>query len=337
MAPIRFTTVGFLAALAVTAASPRVWSQGAAPESATTPQKMEARLSFSKGMKSFNAKKFDEALTHFKTSYGAVASPNSHLMIARTIKNMGQRLDAYQEYQAVVSEARAAAAKNPKYQKAADAGAQDLAALGAEIGLVRVTGTGSATADAQLTVGGRVIERDRWDQAIPVEPGAVTVQLTGGSPKSVDVPAGSTTDVDLSPPPPVMPVDPVPDDGPNEPSSYEGPDRMTMTYIAGGVGALGLITWGIFGGLALSKHGDIEDQCVNNRCPANLQSDADEGEAYVVVSNVGFAVGLVGILAGAGFFTWQYLDEKDDSDSEGDELAGELSVGPGSVHMKMQF
>lgn len=288
-------------------------------------------------MKSFNAKKFDEALTHFKASYGAVASPNSHLMIARTIKSMGKRLDAYQEYQAVVLEAEAAAAKNPKYQKAADAAAQDLAALGAEIGLVRVAGTGSATADAQLSVGGRVIERERWNEAIPVEPGMVTIQLSGGSPKSVDVPAGSTTDVDLSPAPSVMPIDPVQDDDPKEPSSYDGPDRMTMTYIAGGVGALGLITWGIFGGLALSKHGDIEDQCVNNRCPADLQSDADEGETYVVVSNVGFAVGLVGILAGAGFFTWQYLEDDKDSDPDGDELAGELAFGPGSVHMKMQF
>ena len=72
-------------ALATLSISPRAAAQGATPEAATPAQKDTAQKAFLKGMKAAKAKKHDDALAAFKESYGAVASPNSHLMIAREL------------------------------------------------------------------------------------------------------------------------------------------------------------------------------------------------------------------------------------------------------------
>jgi hypothetical protein len=332
MTRIRWRTVLLFVALAVVCAPTVAWSQGAAPGSATEEQKQQAREYFTTAMAAWQDKRFEEALQGFRGSYDIVASPNSHLMGVRTLVSLSRNAEAYGEAQAVVAEAEEAAASEPKYEATAQAAREIVAKLRPLIGLVTVVGADQAAEpDGTLTVAGRAIERPRWSEPVAVEPGEVTVMLGGLPPKHVTAVAGGDHSVDLTPAPPPEP-EPI--------AKYEGPDRRLMAYIAGGVGAAGLVTFAIFGGLALSEYGDLEDQCPDKRCSTDLSDDASSGQTFQTVANVGLIIGIVGVVAGAGLFTWDLLDE--DSGEEGadaDTVARrpQLMVGPGSASLTVPF
>jgi hypothetical protein len=333
MTRIRWTALLLGAALATAIAPTVAWSQGVAPETANEAQKNEARTYFQAAMAAWNDKRFEEALDNFRSSYGIVASPNSHLMVVRTLASLGRNAEAYAEAETVVAEADAAAAADPKYEATAKAAREQLANLRPQVALVTVMGAAEAAPGAALTVGGRNIDPSQWGRPIPVDPGEVMVVLGNEAPKTVTATAGGDHTVDFTPAPT--------EQAPIE-ASYEGPDRMMMAYIAGGVGAAGLITFAIFGGLALSQYDDLDEQCPNKQCPTDLSGDADTGQTYQTVANVGLIIGLVGVAAGAGLFTWALLDEDegeadDGMDSDPMARAPRVTVGPGSAMLTVPF
>jgi tetratricopeptide (TPR) repeat protein len=305
-------------------ALPLAAAPGVSPEAANAEQKDNARSSFTTALEAYDSERYEEALDGFRRSYAAVASPNTHLMIARTLRSLDRIAEAYEELGQVVAEAEAAAKADDKYDKAADAARADRQALETEIGRVRVRGSESLGERAQLSVGGRTIPRERWDEPVVVEPGMVVVHVLGQQPKEMGVSAGSTVDVDVTPPRVPFRDTPVESE-----VGYTGPDRRTMAYVAGGVGAVGLITYAIFGALTLTTYDDIDEQCRDKQCPADLSEDAARGRIYQGVANAGFVVGVIGIATGAGLLAWDLLDD-DDSDAA-------LSVGPGAVSAKVTF
>jgi tetratricopeptide (TPR) repeat protein len=307
-------------------ALPLAAAPGVSPEAANAEQRDNARSSFTTALEAYDSERYEEALDDFRRSYAAVASPNTHLMIARTLRSLGRIAEAYEELGLVVDEAEAAAKADDKYDKAADAARADRQALETEIGRLRVRGSESLGERAQLSVGGRTIPRERWDEPVVVEPGTVVVHVLGQHPKEIGVSAGSTVEVDVTPP-----RVPFRDDTPVESEvGYTGPDRRTMAYVAGGVGAVGLITYAIFGALTLTTYDDIDEQCRDKQCPLDLSEDSDRGRIYQGVANAGFVVGVIGIATGAGLLAWDLLDDDDDSDAA-------LSVGPGAVSAKVAF
>src|SRR4051812_48863807 len=76
-------------------------------------QKAGAQKTFDAGSRLYDAHRYDEALTAFRASYQILASPNSHLMVARALRDLGRNVEAYAEYDSV---AREAAAKGEKYE-----------------------------------------------------------------------------------------------------------------------------------------------------------------------------------------------------------------------------
>jgi hypothetical protein len=231
-----------------------------------------------------------------------------------------------------------------KYKQTIDAAQQEIDKLRPQVGLLTVTGVEGADPVASLTVAGTTVASSEWNEPIAVEPGSVSVVLTGRPEKTVDVAAGGEVSVDLSPK--VVEQPPPPEPQPTESENFIIENRRIIAYTAGGLGAANLILWGVFGGLALKKHGDIKDQCTpDNRCPIELQGDADTGKTYRTMANVSFAIGVVGLAVGVGFFVWDLLDPKeegassDDGEGDTDELAlrPQLIVGPGSVHLKLDF
>ena len=74
-------------------------------------------------------------------------------------------------------------------------------------------------------------------------------------------------------------------------------------YLAFGVGAAGIAVGSVFGALALSQAGDVDDACPGGRCTrpedVGAQSDAqDAARTKGWVSTIGFGVGVVGVAAG---------------------------------------
>ncbi len=103
--------------------------------SAEKDQKVGAQKTFEAGTKLYDSRHFEEALAAFRASYQIVASPNSRLMIARCLRDLGQSAAAYREYDAVAAEATE---RGERYRSTAEAAAEEREELKAKIALLTV-------------------------------------------------------------------------------------------------------------------------------------------------------------------------------------------------------
>lgn len=337
----RFAAVLVLASASAIAAP--TFAAGVPISEASAEQKKSASETYKRGRVAFDEGRFDDALVAFNESYAIVASPNAHLMAATTLIKLGRTGEAYEELDEVVIEAEAAAATDPKYTKTAEGARTKQQEIEGEVGTLTVLGAmDKAAPGASLMVNGREIEQSKWSSPIKVNAGSVDVTLTGEPTRTVEVMAGGTATVDLNAPLPGT----EPDDGAgmelDSDGGYSGPDRMLITYIAGGVGVAGLVSFGIFGGLAKSKFDSLEESCPSRtQCPLELEGDASDGKTFQTVANVSLGIGIVGVAVAAGFLTWELLDpaEGDGESPDGSDTAvrPRLSVGPGSLSLSGSF
>ncbi len=295
---------------------------------ATEEQKTAAREAYKAGDKAFAAGKYEEALGHFRDSYDKVKSPNSHYMVARSLDMLGRHVEAYRELEATIAEADALAGSDERYAKTAATARDNLEQWRQKIGLLTLDVR--APAGASVSVGGRSI--DGWDAPIPVEPGVVTVTLStpdGTTERSVEVEAGGSAELTLNAPSPL-----VVDDTPPEEETDDGISGLRIgAYVGFGVGAVGLIGFGVFGGLHLNEYGKFEDECPDGSCAPDRSADADTGRTYQTIANVSLIVGIAGATAGLGLLIGDLVS--DGSDDEGDDLA--IAVGPGSLSLEGRF
>jgi hypothetical protein len=266
--------------------------------------------------------------------------------------------EAYTEFGKTVDEATAAAAGDPRYSQTADAAKKEQDAVATQIGLVTVT-ISNAAPDATLSVAGAAIDHAAWAQAIPVAPGAVEVVVTSGgkeiSKQSLTLAAGEKKSivVDAKPvvaPPAVVPVAPPAagpaaaphdddDDNPweRQKSASTGPlappapintraKLRPYAYVAGGVGAAGLVTFAIFGLLEKSTYSSLQTDCPNHVCPASKYGDVSTGKTQEAVANVGLIVGAVGLAAGATLFVLS-LPKSSPSSSSASIVVGPSFIG----------
>src|SRR5262249_40691806 len=108
---------------------------GAAADGPSPEQKAGAQKTFDAGSKLYDAHRYEEALAAFRASYQILASPNSHLMVARAMRELGKNVDAYLEYDAVAKEA---AAKGERYESAGTAAKEEAEELKAKIAFLTV-------------------------------------------------------------------------------------------------------------------------------------------------------------------------------------------------------
>lgn len=348
MRSVRTTLAVILCCAAVMALpheAPAQPAPGGGPTAAATPQqKAKAKQKFILGKRAFAAGRYEEALASFRESYGIVPSPNSHLMMVHALSELGRQVEAYDEALAVSAEAEEAAKANPKYGPTAQAARDEADKIKARVGIVTVTVEDvdlTVVGGSSLTVGGRPIEQDQWGSPITVAPGAVEVVLTtpeGPSTQTVDVAAGQDARVTIGPPKPEVPTGTGTSSGPiDEPVDDGEPVDLTIpAYVAGGVGAAGLIMFGIFGGLTLSEYGDLEEQCPNNTCAPGQSADGDSGKTYQTVANVSLVVGIVGVATGATLLIVEMAGGSEDETLE-DDTTPTVAVGPGSIAITGRF
>jgi hypothetical protein len=129
------------------------------------------------------------------------------------------------------------------------------------------------------------------------------------------------------PPPPAAPLEPGEDEG--------GTVEATLGWVGLGIGAAGMLSFGIFGGLTMSEFSDLENLCPSNNCTAEADSEADTGRTYQVVANVSLVVGLVGLVGGGTLLLLDTLEGDDGQDP--DDSSPTVAVGPGSVVISGTF
>lgn len=72
---------------------------------------------------------------------------------------------------------------------------------------------------------------------------------------------------------------------------------VPATITAAGVGAAGLVSFGVFGSLARSRYSSLQNHCSPLPCPESETGHVESGRDYQWVANVSLAVGITGAIA----------------------------------------
>ncbi len=257
----------------------------------------DAEARFFEGQRLYEAGDYVGALEPLRASYALVKSPNSHLYVARCLRGLGRLVEAYDEYGAVVLEAGERAGDAAKYAATQRAASEERAALRAQLAFVTLSPP-PAVRGVTITLGGEVVEAGRYEREIVVHPGTLAVRADAPGRRPFDaalsLKPGDSLRVAIA-----LPLLPPPASAPRaaEPDRHLAPPGP-LAIAAAGVGVGGLVTWGVLGVVASSRHDELATRC-RGRCPSSLQGDIDAGRRESFVSGAGLVVGLVG-LAGGG-------------------------------------
>ncbi|MBX3127812.1 MAG: hypothetical protein KF718_13900 [Polyangiaceae bacterium] len=253
----------------------------------------EASREFKAAQTLYQAKRCAEALPKLRRLVEGTSSPNAQLYVARCLRDTSQLPAAYNAY----SEAIRSAA-DERYADTRSAAAAERVALESKVARIVI-----AAADPP---DGLVVWLDDVELAAPRfgEPHAVArgrlrvraeapgrrpferdFELTEGALQSVAIVLDPTRGARPAPPP----------ERDAQPSS-RGPDR-TWAYVALGVGAAGVVTFGVAGTLASQRFDELRDKC-GGACPESERDAIDGGRRLDTIANVGLVVGGLGLGTG---------------------------------------
>jgi hypothetical protein len=298
----------------------------ASPREVSSKTKEVAQKVYLQGVDHYRAGRMVDALAAFRASYELVPSPNSHLMLARALRDRGELVEAYSEYGKLMVEADAAAAADAKYDASAQAARAERSNLRARLTMVTVE-VKNPPDGVEVVLGGRRIEREDWGKNVAVPAGSIVLRATGADrpeqrrqltaipggdllvtfdfsePTVVPAPAvaapGAANDDDHRPQAsPFRSGDGIPDI-PRQPERPPPPppDR-TWTYVSFGVAGAGLMTFVVFGSIDQSLFADLQHDCQGGHCPPNRASAVETGRRMQLIANVGFGTALAGATLG---------------------------------------
>lgn len=269
----------------------------------TEESREEAKRLFAQGSSEYLAKRYGEALEDLRASYKLVPSPNSGLLIARSLRELNRRVEAVDMYATVAADARRRAAEgDAKYGQTADVAASEGAVVRATLGMVRVRiahpppgssveidGVASPATDSEIVVlhvPGNVTVKfkpktgaEQSQRATLVAGGDVRMEFTAASPETAPPP---------SPPPIETPPQPPPARG--EPPAWTVPAAV----VAGGFALAGTGVFIGFGAKSTSIYDDLAAKCGTTGCGPADRATADAGKRDQTIANVGLAVGIAG-------------------------------------------
>jgi hypothetical protein len=325
-----------IAALGVLAPDAR--ADGVAPVAATAVQREQAQAKFKRGRDLLVKKQYAEALAEFRASHDIVSSPNARLEIARCLREMGKLVAAYAEFGRTAIEAKEMLAQDSRYQGAYDSATTERAEIEPKLGFVTLT-IPNATDQTTVAIDGEEIRRAAWSEPAPVAPSNSeivvttpghtpvkrTVALAAGQKEALSIDALSGDATDAAPA-----AAPAP-----EASASSGPSLRTWAYVAGGVGAAGLLTFTIGGLMARSTYDDLNNSCHGGPCTADKNGEISSGKTQQTIANVGLAVGIIGVAAGVTLFVLSMPKSSEPAAAPAPTTA--VVVGPGWAGLRGQW
>jgi hypothetical protein len=318
-------------------------AEGASLDEASKEQNLAAQKAFEAADVLYDAKHFAEALAAFRASHDVVKSPNTRLMIARSLRELGRLGEAYTEAKATLAGAERVSGRHPRYRETAQAARDDLKGLEPRVGFLKVDLEKVADAKSlSVTIGERSFDATALGDPVAVTPGKTPIVVTAGEKtfrRDVSVAAGSTqtVSVDFAARRPMdsggaadpIPPEPAPQTAENAVRLGSDSSMRTWAYVAGGAGVAGLLTFGVFGLLNNSSYSSLEDDCPNGRCPPGHNDDIDAGRRYQLIANVGLGVGIVGVAAGTTLFLL--------GSTQSEQPQTALRIAPGAVSVESRF
>jgi hypothetical protein len=121
----------------------------------------------------------------------------------------------------------------------------------------------------------------------------------------------------------------------NEPHRQKGKDDdeplhiSPLVYAGVAVAGAGLIVGAVTGGVSMSEASSVKEQCLDTKCPAAAEEDADRAVTLAHVSTASFVVAGVGAaIAGVGLVLTFAVDQEADT---------AVVMGPGIVGLRGRF
>ena len=169
--------------------------------------------------------------------------------------------------------------------------------------------------DATVELDGIALGDSRLGKATPTNPGdhLLVVRMPDGQSfvKRVTVAEASTAKVKLTAPPGFvyMPTRIRPAKvAPQRPSSQESGTRRVpdWAYVAGGIGAAGLVSASIFWYVRAKAIDELNTGCsAQNVCPSKLRNTQSRGEVASIAAPIALGIGVLGLgTAAYGIFLW---------------------------------
>jgi hypothetical protein len=301
---LRLRASAVAVSLAVAVLPAPALADGVLPAAATPVQREQAQARFMRGKELLAKKQYEQALTEFRASHEIVTSPNTRLEIARCLRAMGRPVAAYAELGRAAVEAKELVSQDNRYQRAYDSATAERAEMEPQLGFVTLTIQNPAE-ETTVSVGAEEIRRAAWGEPAPVVAGAtdVVVSTPGHAPvkRTVTVAAGQRQSLVIDALSGEPTGAPAPPEQPPPPEPSASPLR-TWAYVAGGVGAAGLVTFAVAGLMAKSTYDDLNGACHGGPCPAAKSGEISSGETQQTIANVGLVIGVAGVGAGATLF-----------------------------------
>jgi hypothetical protein len=282
-----------------------------------------AKEHFESAQSLFDQKKYDAAMVLFRQAYEESKSPNARLMIGRCLLALGRLPEAHDELTVTVAEAAGRAESEPKYAKARDAAAAELAPLEAKVGKLVLT-FASPRPGARVTVNGAAVPAARLGVPMAVLPGAVEIVVDGIGPQPVKqsetISAGQTRTVVLGGQPAATPggTASTPPSGtgsaaptatatstPETPSPTTGGGVRIAGFVVAGIGAAGMVLFGVAGSTADSKLAQLQQECGGARCTDPKYGEiVDSGRMFDLLANIGLGAGIAGLVGGTAMIVF---------------------------------
>ncbi len=298
----------------------------------TEEEKAGARAAATQGSTAFDQQRWADAVDLFSRAESLVHSPVHLLFKARALVQLGQLVKARETYLEITREP-APATPSPSLSNAQDAARTELAALEPRLANVLIKVEGAGAADAVVTMDGVKLPAALVGISSPVDPGEHKFQATGNGVQSelvalVSKEGGSdTVSLELKSAPDVVSPGATPALAQASPgavpvasntaapvadvsaqSAHHGAGLRVGSYVAFGVGAVGVAVGTVFALTAKGKYDDANALCES--FPCNLTRDqanrrtqfGKDGDTDKTLSLVGFIAGGVGVAAGTALF-----------------------------------
>lgn len=271
-----------------------------------------AEALFNEGQKLMEKKKYAEACLKFGDSQKEDPSPGTLLNLARCHETDGKPASAWAEYRAAAVLART------RGQADREKAAKDFAdKLEPTLSKLQIDGPKDIPG-LEIRRDSAVIGNSSLGLAIPIDPGEHLVEASapGYKPWSAKITVGGSKDLQkvlipaLEKAPeaavgtPGGPAGPgaAASDQPSAPASIGSSTQKTAGFVVGGLGVVGLVLGGVFGGLASSKASSAKSDatlCPNKVCTPAGRDAVNSASGMATISTIGFIGGGVALAAGA--------------------------------------
>ena len=354
----RFVVAGLRLAWVVSAGSLATLAvhRDARAEGPARDPSVEAKRLFAEGSALYLAGQYEGALAALERSHQLLASPNSELVMARCLRELGRLVEAREAFESAELEAHRRAIEGaPRYAQTADSAASEGAAVRASLGTIRVRIEG-VDSSAKLTIDAVPTEVAAGEIVVWHVPGQVAVSMRSSSGleqrQVVTVRAGVEVAIGFGAPKgasaePTSLAQPDPRAQPLVESPRRPPDRagdrapgkpapawaFPALVVSGGVTLVGAAIFAGFGIAANDEFRKLQRFCAQGCSPAD-KPKANAGKTDQLVANI--ALGATSVAA-AATGTFAVIALSHPGSRPNSQVRWHLLVGATALDMRCEF